>query len=186
VKTVWERDTRVCPSIDLQPDLLAAIRDHAERAELGPVEAQALVCFETVSQRTKKPSLTERLAGGGHKTLAQAVIVTPTRFVWAQRAGDGAATGHSQLLDRLDVTDYEKDPAAALLPEHGLQVHGVVAMGGTVGMLFFGLGEGPDADRARRILKEAVRAAHGEGPPVGGPSPDSPSDGAQAAGAGSI
>jgi hypothetical protein len=81
----WRRDTRVCAPIALQADLLAAIRAHVEERELGPVESHALVCFETTSRRTAKPSLVERLGGMGHKTLAQAVIVTPTRFLLAQR-----------------------------------------------------------------------------------------------------
>ncbi len=85
--------------------------------------------------------------------------MTPTLLVWAKRPGDGAATGHSQLLDRLDVTDYEKSPAAALLPDHEVEVLGIVGMGGAVGTVFFGLGEGPDAGRARRIIKGAVQAA---------------------------
>jgi hypothetical protein len=166
VKTQWQRTTQVCSTIDLQPDLLTAIREHADLHELGPIEAQALVCWETVSRRTGRAGLIERLGHAGHKLLTQAVIVTPTRLVWAQRADDGEAGAHSQLLARLDVTDYEKSPQASLLPDHGLQVFGVVTMGGDVGTLFFGFGEGPDAERARLELRDAVRAAHGEGPPA--------------------
>jgi hypothetical protein len=162
VKPEWERSTRVCPSIDFRPDLLDALRAHVDARELGPVEAQALVCFETVSRRLKKARLSMRLGGAGHGEMTQAVIVTPTRLVWAQRADDGDPSAHSQLLARLDVGDYEKGPAAQLLPDHGLEVHGIEAQGGHVGTLFFGLGDGPDADRARMALKDAVRAAHGE------------------------
>jgi hypothetical protein len=160
----WERSTRVCSSIDLQTDLLDALRAHAEIMELRPVEAHALVCFETVSRRTKRTGLMLRMSGAGHRTVTQAVIVTPTRLVWAQRPDDGPPSAHSQLLARLDLTDYEKAPGAQLIPDHGLQIHGIEAMGGTVGTLFMGLGEGPDADHARHVSKEAVRAAHGEGP----------------------
>jgi hypothetical protein len=167
VKQEWQRTTRVRSTISLQPDLLAAIRAHVEEVELGAVEAEALVCFETVSTRTKKPGLVERMSGGGNKTLAQAVIVSPTRLVWAQRRDDGEATAHSALLARIDVTDYEKSPAAQLLSDRGVEVHGIPGVGGLVGTLFFGLGEGPDADRARQVLKAAVKAAQGEGPPMG-------------------
>ena len=161
----WERATQVCPSIDLPTDLLEALRAHAESRELGPVEAQALVCFQTQSRRIGKAGLLMKLAGADDKEITQAVIVTPTRLVWAQRGdGDAAPGAHSQLLSRLDVIDYEKSPAAQLLPDHGLEIHGIEAQGGHVGTLFFGMGEGPDADHARQVLKEAVRAAQGEGP----------------------
>jgi len=50
------------------------------------------------------------------------------------------------------------------MPER--EVQGITAAEGRVGTLFFGLGEGPDADRARQALKASARAAHGEGPPV--------------------
>jgi hypothetical protein len=165
MKQEWERSTRVCPSIDFRPDLLEALRAHVESRELGPVEAQALVCFETVSHRIARAGLLMKLAGASHKKIAQAVIVTATRLVWAQRADDDAPGAQSQLLSRLDVSDYEEGPSAQLLPDHGLEVHGIEAQGGHAGTLFFGLGEGPDADHARRVLKEAVRAAQGEGPP---------------------
>lgn len=172
MKPDWERSTRVCPSIDLQTDLLQALRELVEARELGPVEAQALVCFETASRRTKKASLLMRMGGAaGHKTMMQAVIVTPTRIVWAQRADDGVPSAHTQLLSRLDVADFEKGPGAQVIPDRGLEVHGIEAMGGTVGTLFFGLGEGPDADHARHVFKEAVRASHGEGPAPGARAP---------------
>jgi hypothetical protein len=168
MKNDWERTTRVCATIDLRPDLLAAIRDYVELHELGATEAQALVCFENVSRRAKKPSLMERLGGAGHKTMTQAVIVTATRLLWAQRSDDEEAFARSELLGGLEVTDYEKGPGFELLPDHGVEVFGIRAGEGRVGTLFFGMGEGPDADKARMVLKDAVRAAHGEGPPVGG------------------
>lgn len=182
----WQRTTRVCSTIGLQPDLLAAIRAHVEEMGLGAVEAEALVCFETVSTRAKKPSFVERMSGGGNKTLTQAVIVSPTRLVWAQRRDDDGATAQSALLARLDVTDYEKGPAAQLLPDHGVEVYGIPGVGGRVGTLFFGLGDGPDADRARHVLKEAVMAAQREGPPMGTANRDGTANEGGAAGGGSV
>ena len=43
---------------------------------------------------------------------------------------------------------------------------GVAAGQGDTGALFFGFGEGPDAGHARQVLKDAARAAHGDGLPV--------------------
>jgi len=164
--TEWQRETKVLSSIAIRPDLLTAIRTHIEAQELGAVEAQALVCFETVSRCVKKPGLLLRLAGAAHKVIIMAVIVTPTRLVWGTCYDDEEPFATSELLARLDVTDYEKGPAFALIPDHGVEVHGIHAGTGHTGTLFFGLGEGPDADHAREILKDAVRAAHGAGPPV--------------------
>jgi len=161
----WARETRACHTIDLRPDLLAALRAYIDLHELQGAEAGALVCFETTSRRTKKPSLTERMAGGGFKMLVQAVLVTPTRLVWAQATDDDEAFARSELLAKLEVTDYEKGGMFDLMPDHGVEVQGITAQG-RVGTVFFGLGEGPDADRARSVLKTAVKAAHGEGPPV--------------------
>jgi hypothetical protein len=130
---------------------------------MGPVEAQALVCFETVSRRTGKAGLLTRMAGSGMTTLTQAVVVTPTRIVWAQREDEAEPHAHWAWLTRLEVSDYEEGPEAGLIADHGLQVHGIESNGQT-GTLFFGFGEGPDADHARQVLKDAVLAAHGEGP----------------------
>lgn len=162
----WARETRACPTIDLRSDLLAALRAYIEQHELEGAEADALVCFETTSKRTKKPTLMGRMAGAGNKQLTQAVIVTPTRLIWAQAADGEAAFARSELLVKLDVTDYEKSPAFGVMADHGVEVQGIIAGQGQAGTVFFGLGEGPDADRARHVLKAAVKAAHGEGPPV--------------------
>ena len=163
MKQQWERETRVCPPIGLSTDLLEALRATIQDHEMGPVEAQALVCCETVSRRTAKAGLFMKMAGADAKTMTQAVIVTPTRLVWAQREDDGEPHAHWAWLAQLDVRDYEKGPEAGLIPDHGLQIHGIESQG-SVGTLFFGLGEGPDADHARQVLKDAIRAAHGEGP----------------------
>jgi hypothetical protein len=165
----WQRETRVCATVGLRPDLLVALRTYLELHEIDGVEAAALVCFETVSRRSGKPSLMERMGGAGHKSMTQAVIVTPTRLVWAQAADDDEAYATSELLVKLEVTDYEKGPAFSLMPDHGVEISGVAAGQGRVGTQFFGLGEGPDADRARHMLTAAVKTAHGEGPPVGSP-----------------
>lgn len=45
-------------------------------------------------------------------------------------------------------------------------MHDIVGIKGRTGTLFFGSGERPDADRARSALKTAVKAVHGEGPPI--------------------
>lgn len=178
----WERDTRVCPTIGLDAGLLEALRACVAEHEMGPAEAQALVCFETESRRTGKPGLLMKMAGADAKTMTQAVIVTPTRLVWAQRQDDGAPHAHWAWLDRLDAADYEKGPEAQLIPDHGLQIHGIEHQG-RVGTVFFGLGEGPDADHARQVLKDAVRAAHGEGPAAGGgTTPETEETGAPPAG----
>jgi len=162
----WDRETRVCATIGLDADLLVALRELIEQNEMGPVEAQALVCFETVSRRTGRTGLFMKMAGADMKAVTQAVVVTPTRLVWAQREDEGEPHAHTAWLDQLDVSDYEKSPAAHLISDRGLQVHGIESSG-EIGTLFFGFGEGPDADHARRVLKDAVRAAHGEGPVPG-------------------
>lgn len=166
MESSWARETRVCHTIDLRPDLLAALRACIAEHELEGAEAGALVCFETTSRRTKKPGLIERMAGAGFKALVQAVLVTPTRLIWAQATDDDEAFARAELLAKLEVTDYEKGETFDLMPDHGVEVQGIVGMQGRTGMVFFGLGDGPDADRARSVLKAAVKAAHGEGPPV--------------------
>jgi hypothetical protein len=170
MKPVWERATRVCSTIDLQPDLLAALRAYIELHELEGAEAQALVCWQTESRRLKKPSMMERLARATAVSVLQAVIVTPTRLLWADLTEKREASAHSELLAGMQVTDYEKGPGFDLIPDHGVEVYGIHGQQGRVGTVFFGMGEGPDADKARTTLKAAVRAANGEGPAPTPPS----------------
>lgn len=164
MKSEWERTTRVCSTIDLHPDLLGAIREAIELHESQGAEAQALVCWQTESRRLKRAGLLMRLAGASDKSITQAVLVTPTRLFWADLSEKREAAGHSERLIGLEVTDYEKSPEFELVPDHGVQVFGIHAQQGRVGTLFFAIAEGPDGDRARRVFKDAVRVANGEGP----------------------
>src|SRR4051812_17868396 len=77
----YQRTTRECAFTELQPDLLTAIRRHAELHHLDDPTAQALICCETISVRPRHGFLS-RLTGGSARPLT-GVVVTPRLLIWA-------------------------------------------------------------------------------------------------------
>src|SRR5579859_8064205 len=113
----YTRVTRECAVGELKPELLAAIRAYAQAHELGQVEADALLCCETRSERKKKGFLAS-LGGGDPDALNQVgLILTPQWLVWARNgARSGTVVSAARLRD-VQVSAYR----SPLIPDSGLE-----------------------------------------------------------------
>ena len=74
------RRTRTCTIETLDEGLKAAIRAHGTKYRLTDIEADILMCCETISVHQKKGLF------GGIKTTLSAVYVTPRWLVWVSTA----------------------------------------------------------------------------------------------------
>jgi hypothetical protein len=143
------RTTRECTLDDLQPLLVAAIRGHIEKYELGDVEESALMCCETTS--TKKKGL----FGGKAEVILTGVVITPQWLIWAGGKENEKAGVLSARLQNLRVEDYEKTNMYKMIPDTGLSVFGFQTAN-DLGSVFIGLGSEPAAQKFRDMLKEAI------------------------------
>jgi hypothetical protein len=153
----YQRSTREITFAQLRPEIHAAIRAHAEQHELGDVEREALICCETVNEKTKKPGLLSKLAGGDpDKVHYVDVIVTARHLIWARSGAKYGASVMSARLRDLEVQDYEKTPTYRLAPDSGLEVRGIFTGQIERAQAFIGLGPEPAAQSFKDQLKQAI------------------------------
>lgn len=144
------RTTRECSLDNLNPALRAAMRAHAAQYKLGDLEPDVLMCCETTSIRPKKGMF------GSAETTVSAVFVTPKWLVWADSTDQNHAGAGSAELRLIDVRDYETTAMNVISPDLGLNITGRYTDRNKTGMTFLVLGSGPDGQRFRKVLEEAL------------------------------
>jgi len=156
----YRRSTRECNFDQLRPEIVAAIRDHVQRYELGEVEHEALICAETINERTKKPGLFDKLIGGDTDPVHYVgVVVTPRYLIWARSGAKYGVAVVSAHLRECEVLDYANTSQAQLVPDAGLEVTAMHTGATQRGQTFIGLGPEPAAQNLRQVLKQALQQA---------------------------
>jgi hypothetical protein len=145
------RTTRECTVEDLDPALKTAMREHMEKYQLGNLESASLMCCETASVRQK-----QGLFGKAEKTLS-AAFVTPEWLVWADSTDRNAAGAGSARLAQIDVRDFGSTALGTISPDEGLNITGRYTDHNKTGMTFIALGSGPDGQKFRQALRDAMK-----------------------------
>jgi hypothetical protein len=156
----YRRSTRECNFEQLRPEIVTALRDHAQRYELGEVDREALICCETINERIKKPGLLGRFIGGDTDPVHYVgVVVTPRYLMWARSSAKPGVAVLSARLRECEVLDYAHTPQAQLVPDTGLEVTAMYTGRTERGHTFIGLGPEPAAQNLRQVLKQAMQQA---------------------------
>jgi hypothetical protein len=145
------RTTRESALSNLDPVLVAGIRAHIEKYQLGDVASSALMCCETTSTKQKKG-----LFGGKAEIVLTDVILTPQWLIWAMRKDNESPSVLSARLRDIQVQDYEKSEMSKLMQDTGLNISGLRMDAVDLGSAFIGLGSEPAAQKFRTLLKETV------------------------------
>lgn len=152
----YNRYTRVCAFGELQPALQQALRAYISERELIDVEAQILICCETVSKRTKTNALAMWLGEDRDLVYYLAAFVTPEWFVWA-RCGDHTKT----TVAAAKLKDIHVRPLASLLlKDNGIDIEGFVDGSFTKVHGYIGLGPEPAAEVFWKAVEQAVETAN--------------------------
>jgi hypothetical protein len=148
------RTTRESALGNLDPVLVAGIRAHIEKYQLGDVASSALMCCETTSTKQKKG-----LFGGKAEIVLTDVILTPQWLIWAMRKDNESPSVLSARLRDIQVQDYEKSEMSKLMQDTGLNISGLRMDAVDLGSAFIGLGSEPAAQKFRTLLKETLAKA---------------------------
>jgi hypothetical protein len=148
------RTTRESTLNNLNPALLATIRTHIEKYELGDIDTSALLCCETTSTKQKKG-----LFGGKAEIILTDVILTSQWLIWATGRENESPSVLSARLRDIQVQDYEKSEMYKLMQDTGLNISGLRTDAVDLGSTFIGLGSEPAAQKFRNLLKETLAKA---------------------------
>ncbi len=144
------RKTRACTIETLDEKLRGAIRAHGASYGLRDIEANILMCCETISAHPKKGFF------GGIKTTLSAVYVTPKWLVWADGSDQKDITAGTAQLKHIDVRDYKTTASYSITPDQGLNITGRYTNKNRTGITFIVLDSEPDGLKFREILEEAL------------------------------
>ena len=149
----WKRTTKEVPVEGLPPETASAIQRHVEQYNLGPILAEALMCVQTESEKTKK------LLFGKPEIVQMAAIVTPRWLVWSVNQPRKDVVVFSAQLIHVTVQDYAQTPFVKMVADSGVQVNGMFTDAGESASAFIGLDEGIAGQRFRQILIKAAADA---------------------------
>jgi hypothetical protein len=149
----YRRFTRECSFGQLRPELARAIREYGQNhRDLGDVEAQALMCCETTSEKKPTGALAALLGDNPDTILYTGMVVTPQWLIWA-RYGDKSSTRVSSArLQDVQVKVY----ASLLVKDNGIEVSGYI--GDSRGKVrgYIGMGPEPAAQKFCDQVQKAI------------------------------
>lgn len=147
------RKTRACTIDALDEELRAAIRAHGTNVGLEDIEADILMCCETITIHQRKGF------SGGIKTTLSAVYVTPKWLVWADSSGPNDVLAGVAPLSQIDVRDDRTTAQYVIAPNQGLNITGRYTDQNRTEITFIVLDAKADGQKFRQVLDEAWRNA---------------------------
>jgi hypothetical protein len=150
----YQRTTRECSFNDFQPEIRGAIRKYVEKHQLGDIEADALMCAETVSEKIRQ-GFFSKVFGGANYARNVSLLITPESLLWCNLDSRGSAIVLAARLSEIEISDFE----STLIEDDGLDVFGFINQSPERVRAFIGLGAEASAQKFRQTVKEAAAKA---------------------------
>ncbi len=130
------RTTRRCFVTQLHPELLQTIRNYFQEHELGDVEAETLLCCETVSRKKSAGKMASWLSGTPDTTIYTGVLLTSQWLIWVHHGDQSGillnAADLKQIRARFYVSPLTKDAGleiAGYIGDAKARIRGYIGMG---------------------------------------------------------
>jgi hypothetical protein len=158
----YNRSTRECVFEQLRPEMVSAIRAHAEKYALSDLESNILMCCETTSEKKKKGFVasiffSSLLGGDPDPVHYTGIFVTPKWLVWIHSGAKRGVHVSTAKLKDVSVSDFN----SKLVDDTGLEVFGFIGGRAERVTAFIGLGAGSVAQRFSETVKRAIEQAGG-------------------------
>ena len=155
----YVRTTRICSVSQLQPEILQAIRNHFQLYRMGDVDAETLLCCETISRKKSTSKLISLLSGKSDTTVYTGMLLTSQSLIWVHY---GVQSG--TLLNAADLKQIRaKFYTSPLTKDAGLEIVGYI--GDTKHRVrgYIGIGTDP---AAKKFCEEVSQAINEINPPT--------------------
>ena len=155
----YNRTTRECSVSQLHPELRQAIRRYFEEHELGDLEAETLMCCETLSEKKNISRLVSLLKGAEDTTIHTGMLLTSQWLIWVRR-GDQSGT----LLTAANLKEIQARAFTSILvKDTGLEIFGYI--GDSKGKMRGYIGTGSEL-AAQKFCEEVQKAIANVTPPT--------------------
>jgi len=116
----YNRTTRECSVSQLHPEVRQAIWNYFQEHQLGDLEAETLLCCETISEKKSPGKLTSWLNDEPDTTIHTGMLLTSQWLIWV-RSGDKSGTRLAAAnLENISVKVF----TSILTQDSGLEVFG--------------------------------------------------------------
>jgi hypothetical protein len=130
------RTTRECSVSQLHPELLQAIRNYFKEHELGDLQAETLICCETISKKKSASKMVSWLSGKSDTTIYTGMLLTSQWLVWVHYGDKSGTLLNAANLNKIRAEFYTsrftKDASLEIVGYIGdanARVHGYIGMG---------------------------------------------------------
>jgi hypothetical protein len=155
----YNRTTRECLVNQLHPELRQAIRRYFEEHELGNLEAETIMCCETISEKKNPGRLASFLKDASDTTIHMGMLLTSQMLIWV-RKGDQSGI----VLNAADLKEIQVRATKSILTnDAGLEIFGYIENSKSRVRGFVGMGEGLAAEKFCEEVNKAISIAN---PPV--------------------
>ncbi len=151
----YNRSTREMTLANVSPGTMNVINKHIEQYNLGSILDDALICIESNHEKIKKGMF----SGPGAKMLKVTVILTPRWVIEVYKSDNDVPFARSAQLKDITVSDWEKDPMYAKMPDTGVTITRRFTDTSESSSSFFGLGKDAAGDKFKEIFIKAVQDA---------------------------
>ena len=119
----YNRTTRECTVNQLHPELRHAIRGYFKEHELGDLDAETLICCETISEKKDFGGLASLLKGTLDTKIQTGMLLTSEWLIWVRKTDQSAAVLNAANLKEIEVKTY----TTLFTKDSGLEIFGYIA-----------------------------------------------------------
>ena len=148
----YQRTTRECSVRQLRPDLFQAVHAYFQEQRLGSLDAEILMCCETLSEKKGDNKVLSVLQGEVDTKIHMGMLLTSERLIWV-RSGDKSGT----RLNAADLKDIQVRAFSPLFSKDiGLEIYGYVEGSKSRVRGFIGMGSESAAQKFCEGVQQAI------------------------------
>ncbi len=153
------RTTRECSVKQLRPELLQAIQDYFFEHRLGSLEAETLMCCETISRKKSAGKMAAWLSGASDTTVYTGMLLTSEWLIWIHSGDQSGMLLNAANLKQIRAEFY----TSPLTKDTGLEIAGYIGDAKSRIRGYIGMGAEP---AARKFCEEVIQAINKINPPT--------------------
>src|SRR6266540_6023319 len=155
----YNRTTRECSVNQLHPDLRQAVRSYFQEQNLGDLEAETLMCCETVSEKKTSGSPIYLLKDISDRTVYTGMLLTSQWLIWVRKGDQSGVVLNAANLKEIQAKAY----TSLLARDSGLEIFGYI--GASKGQIRGYVGMGSEL-AAQKFCEEVEKTIAKLNPPT--------------------
>jgi hypothetical protein len=150
------RTTRECSVSELHPDLLQAIQSYFQEHALGNLQADVVMCCETISRKKSARKSVSWLDGKHDTIIYMGMLFTSRWLIWVHHGDQTGTRVNTASLNEIQAEFY----IPLLTKDAGLKIVGFVGDNNTRINGYIGMGNDPAAQKFCEEVKQAILKAN--------------------------